>query len=176
MKCTFKRDSVASRLGKTDWNCTRYSILCRRPLGCPDSRERSDEQKANILAITLKNNFSENKRPGDGSHPIDKDITNTLENFFDNHPSIPISPTDPDEILNYIKTLKNNKAPGSDLITKKMVSNHGWHVSSSSPVPQETHRVGQRCTLNLSRAEMSSRWCGVVVRRGGASSGVALVI
>ncbi|GFW95561.1 RNA-directed DNA polymerase from mobile element jockey [Trichonephila clavipes] len=41
---------------------------------------------------------------------------------------------------------------------------------------KKTRRVGQRCTLNLSRAEMSSRWCGVVVRRGGASSGVALVI
>ncbi|GFT97823.1 hypothetical protein TNCV_4587301 [Trichonephila clavipes] len=32
--------------------------------------------------------------------------------------------------------------------------------------------VGQRCMLNLSKAETSSRWCGVVVRRGGASSGV----
>ncbi|GFS89901.1 transposable element Tc1 transposase [Trichonephila clavipes] len=40
-------------------------------------------------------------------------------------------------------------------------------VTSSSPVPLKTHRVGQRCTLNLSRAETSSRWCGVVVRRGG---------
>ncbi|GFY34925.1 uncharacterized protein TNCV_154981 [Trichonephila clavipes] len=40
-------------------------------------------------------------------------------------------------------------------------------VSSSSPVPLKTRRVGQRCTLNLSRAETSSRWCGVVVRRGG---------
>ncbi|GFT79341.1 uncharacterized protein TNCV_3275681 [Trichonephila clavipes] len=39
-------------------------------------------------------------------------------------------------------------------------------VTSSSPVPLKTHRVGQRCTLNLSRAETSSRWCGVVVRRG----------
>ncbi|GFW97836.1 hypothetical protein TNCV_1425991 [Trichonephila clavipes] len=29
---------------------------------------------------------------------------------------------------------------------------------SSSPVPLKTHRVGQRCTLNLSRAETSSRW------------------
>ncbi|GFT95887.1 uncharacterized protein TNCV_312261 [Trichonephila clavipes] len=28
-------------------------------------------------------------------------------------------------------------------------------------------RVGERCTLNLSRAQTSSRWCGVVVRRGG---------
>ncbi|GFX09878.1 uncharacterized protein LOC103524116 [Trichonephila clavipes] len=32
-------------------------------------------------------------------------------------------------------------------------------VKSSSPVPLKTHRVGQRCTLNLSRAETSSRWC-----------------
>ncbi|GFU92346.1 uncharacterized protein TNCV_444001 [Trichonephila clavipes] len=44
-------------------------------------------------------------------------------------------------------------------------------VTSSSPIPLKTHRVGQRCTLNLSRAETPSRWCGVVVRRGGASSG-----
>ncbi|GFW50229.1 uncharacterized protein TNCV_4696471 [Trichonephila clavipes] len=39
-------------------------------------------------------------------------------------------------------------------------------VTSSSPVSLKTRRVGQRCTLNLSRAETSSRWCGVVVRRG----------
>ncbi|GFS80811.1 uncharacterized protein TNCV_1334411 [Trichonephila clavipes] len=40
-------------------------------------------------------------------------------------------------------------------------------VTGSSPVPLKTRRVGQRRTLNLSRAETSSRWCGVVVRRGG---------
>ncbi|GFV03614.1 uncharacterized protein TNCV_1024331 [Trichonephila clavipes] len=55
------------------------------------------------------------------------------------------------------------------------VSNHGRHVMSSIQVPLKTRRVGQRCTLNLSRAETSSRWCGVVVRRGGASSGVVHV-
>ncbi|GFV82096.1 uncharacterized protein TNCV_2789941 [Trichonephila clavipes] len=38
-------------------------------------------------------------------------------------------------------------------------------VMSSSPVPLKTHRVGQRCTLNLSRAETSSRWRDVVVKR-----------
>ncbi|GFX73805.1 uncharacterized protein TNCV_4291211 [Trichonephila clavipes] len=48
-------------------------------------------------------------------------------------------------------------------------------VTSSSPVPLKTHRVGQQCTLTLPRAETSSRWCGVVVRRGGASSGVVHV-
>ncbi|GFU84764.1 uncharacterized protein TNCV_2127051 [Trichonephila clavipes] len=40
-------------------------------------------------------------------------------------------------------------------------------VTSSSAVPLKTRRVGQRCTLNLSRAETSSRWCGVVVRERG---------
>ncbi|GFT57195.1 uncharacterized protein TNCV_1692051 [Trichonephila clavipes] len=48
-------------------------------------------------------------------------------------------------------------------------------VTSSSPIPMKTHRVGQRYALNLSTAETSSRWCGVVVRRGGASSGVVHV-
>ncbi|GFW34342.1 uncharacterized protein TNCV_220681 [Trichonephila clavipes] len=48
-------------------------------------------------------------------------------------------------------------------------------IVGSSPVPLKTRRVGQRCTLNLSRAETSSRWCGAVVRRGGASSGVVHV-
>ncbi|GFV58368.1 histone-lysine N-methyltransferase SETMAR [Trichonephila clavipes] len=33
-------------------------------------------------------------------------------------------------------------------------------VTSSIPVPLKTRRVGQRCTLNLSRAETSSSWCG----------------
>ncbi|GFX21752.1 transposon Tf2-6 polyprotein [Trichonephila clavipes] len=48
-------------------------------------------------------------------------------------------------------------------------------VTSLSPEPLKTRRVGQRCMLNLSRAETSSRWCGVVFRRGGASSGVVHV-
>ncbi|GFV38098.1 uncharacterized protein TNCV_4204081 [Trichonephila clavipes] len=38
---------------------------------------------------------------------------------------------------------------------------------SSNRVPLKTHRVGERCMLNMSRAETSSRWCGVLVRRGG---------
>ncbi|GFV52301.1 uncharacterized protein TNCV_2673221, partial [Trichonephila clavipes] len=44
-------------------------------------------------------------------------------------------------------------------------------VTSSSPVPLKTCRVWEQCTFNLLRAQMSSRWCGVVARRG-ASSGV----
>ncbi|GFU65811.1 uncharacterized protein TNCV_567201 [Trichonephila clavipes] len=48
-------------------------------------------------------------------------------------------------------------------------------VMSSSPVSLKTRHVGQRCMLNLSRAETASRWCGAVVSRGGASSGVVHV-
>ncbi|GFS54530.1 hypothetical protein TNCV_1742801 [Trichonephila clavipes] len=55
------------------------------------------------------------------------------------------------------------------------ISDQGRHAMSSSPVSLKTRRVGQRCMLNLSRAEMSSRWSGVVVRRGDANSGVVHV-
>ncbi|GFU76628.1 probable RNA-directed DNA polymerase from transposon BS [Trichonephila clavipes] len=107
------------------WQCQRFFRKKRSNIPSLTSSSgvaNSDDQKANILASTLQNNFSENKRPGDGRHPIDQEITNTLNNFFDNHPLIPILPTEPDEILNYIKSLKNNKAPGSDLITNKMAN------------------------------------------------------
>ncbi|GFU96162.1 hypothetical protein TNCV_4506521 [Trichonephila clavipes] len=40
------------------------------------------------------------------------------------------------------------------------VTDRGWLVTSSSPVSVKTCRVGERCTLNLSRAQTSSRWCG----------------
>ncbi|GFU85936.1 uncharacterized protein TNCV_3069381 [Trichonephila clavipes] len=39
-------------------------------------------------------------------------------------------------------------------------------VMSSSPVPLKTRRVGARYTLNLSRAQTSSCWSDVVVKRG----------
>ncbi|GFX86887.1 hypothetical protein TNCV_2124341 [Trichonephila clavipes] len=39
-------------------------------------------------------------------------------------------------------------------------------VTSSSPRPQKTRHAGERCTLNLSRAQTSSCWSGVVVKRG----------
>ncbi|GFU76141.1 uncharacterized protein TNCV_206851 [Trichonephila clavipes] len=39
-------------------------------------------------------------------------------------------------------------------------------VTNSSPVPLKTRRVWARCTLNLSRAHMSSCWSAVVIKRG----------
>ncbi|GFX29455.1 hypothetical protein TNCV_4498501 [Trichonephila clavipes] len=61
----------------------------------------------------------------------------------------------------------------SSLVVK--VSDRGWLDTSLSPVPVKTCSVGERCTLNMSRAQMSSCWCGVIVRRGGVISGVVIV-
>ncbi|GFW22204.1 hypothetical protein TNCV_1429581 [Trichonephila clavipes] len=55
------------------------------------------------------------------------------------------------------------------------VLDNGRHVMSSIPVRVKSRRAGERCPLNLSRLQTSSRWCGVVVRRWGVSSGVVLV-
>ncbi|GFU97496.1 uncharacterized protein TNCV_1913511 [Trichonephila clavipes] len=52
------------------------------------------------------------------------------------------------------------------------ISDRGWRVMSLSRVPLKTHRVGARRTLNLPRAQTSSCWCGVVVRRGGVPAQV----
>ncbi|GFT09729.1 hypothetical protein TNCV_1651041 [Trichonephila clavipes] len=46
-------------------------------------------------------------------------------------------------------------------------------VTSSSPIPVKSRCVGVRCTLNLSRAQTSSCWSGVVVKK--ASSSIILV-
>ncbi|GFV30727.1 uncharacterized protein TNCV_951481 [Trichonephila clavipes] len=52
------------------------------------------------------------------------------------------------------------------IVTVTSIETVACFVTGSSPVPLKTRRVGQRCTLNLSRAETSSRWCGVGVERG----------
>ncbi|GFX35532.1 uncharacterized protein TNCV_103391 [Trichonephila clavipes] len=59
----------------------------------------------------------------------------------------------------------------SSLVVKE--SDRDRHVMSSSPVPLKTRRVGERCTLNLSRAQASSRWWDVIVRRGGVRAQVS---
>ncbi|GFW39952.1 hypothetical protein TNCV_5116351 [Trichonephila clavipes] len=56
----------------------------------------------------------------------------------------------------------SKKSCGSPVVK---VSDHGRHVMSSRTVPLKTRRVGQRCTLNLSRAETSSRWCCNIMYR-----------
>ncbi|GFV90785.1 hypothetical protein TNCV_2323541 [Trichonephila clavipes] len=71
---------------------------------------------------------------------------------------------------NYPPTNKNTLIRGLteewDKLPQQLLDNvvqsiGSWlHVTGSSPVPLKTRRVGKRCTLNQSRAQMSSRWCG----------------
>ncbi|GFU03242.1 HTH_Tnp_Tc3_2 domain-containing protein [Trichonephila clavipes] len=99
---------------KLGWN--RAKSYCHLSSGIANS----DEQKANQLVLTLKYNFTENKRPDDKIYPIDDNITNTLKDFLSHPPPLPIAPTNPDEITDYFRSLPNNKAPGSDNITNTM--------------------------------------------------------
>ncbi|GFV50531.1 uncharacterized protein TNCV_2097091 [Trichonephila clavipes] len=75
----------------------------------------------------------------------------------------------------YVKYIVLRKVNVSEVAEWYRYRTVACFVTSSSPVSLKTRRVGQRCTLNLSRAETSSRWCGVVVRRGSSSSGVVHV-
>ncbi|GFX07520.1 hypothetical protein TNCV_5092331 [Trichonephila clavipes] len=82
----------------------------------------TDEQKANLIANTLKDNVTENTRPANFSNSIDSDVTSSLECFFSQPPPTPISPTNPDEITAYINKLKIRKTPGIFQITGKLLS------------------------------------------------------
>ncbi|GFX22631.1 uncharacterized protein TNCV_2993661 [Trichonephila clavipes] len=99
--------------------------------------------------------------------------TGTLIGLFEHilYSNIPSSPRLVTECVRLTFQLKC-RGCGNPVVK---VSHHGRHVMSSSPVPLKTRRVRDLCTLNLSIAETSSRWCGVVVRRGGASSDVVHV-
>ncbi|GFX46616.1 uncharacterized protein TNCV_4550551 [Trichonephila clavipes] len=78
-------------------------------------------------------------------------------------------------LLSILNTKLSSSSLGNSFPSSRVAAVAEWYryrtvacfVTGSSPVPLKTRRVGQRCTLNLSRAETSSRWCGVVVRRGG---------
>ncbi|GFX20261.1 uncharacterized protein TNCV_1438201 [Trichonephila clavipes] len=106
-----------------------------------------------------------------------KDIIEAVfndDNEMNNAAPVPMS----SEIRNMIKnmrysgTLPKKEAAVAERYRYRIVA---CLVTSSRPVPLKTCRVWQRCTLNLSRAETSSQWCGVVVRRRGARSGVVHV-
>ncbi|GFV63581.1 hypothetical protein TNCV_2195551 [Trichonephila clavipes] len=94
--------------------------------------------------------------------------------FQIHHPDEAPKPCLPDPIDHPIAVMPPSRISGHISLVIK-VSDRAWHVMSSNPVPPKTRRVEQRCTLNLSRAQASSRWCSVVIRRGSDSSGVVLV-
>ncbi|GFX26152.1 probable RNA-directed DNA polymerase from transposon X-element [Trichonephila clavipes] len=50
-------------------------------LTSPSGIASTDEQKANLIANTFTDNFTENKRPGNYTTNIDSDVTNTIMTF-----------------------------------------------------------------------------------------------
>ncbi|GFX84403.1 pancreatic triacylglycerol lipase [Trichonephila clavipes] len=56
-----------------------------------------------------------------------------------------------------IRNISMIKTSGSSSPVVKVLD-HDSHVMSSSPVPLKTRHVEQHCTLNLARAQTSSRW------------------
>ncbi|GFW29331.1 uncharacterized protein TNCV_742731 [Trichonephila clavipes] len=65
----------------------------------------------------------------------------------------------PQDSVHLVKKTQERKSSTCYLLITKGVMN-------SSPVPLKTCRIWGRCTLNLSRAQTSSCWSGVVVKRG----------
>ncbi|GFY31994.1 probable RNA-directed DNA polymerase from transposon BS [Trichonephila clavipes] len=59
---------------------------------------------------------------------LEEKVAKFADAIFSTPPSSPISPTDPDEICDYMKKLKNSKAPGIDNITNKMIKNFPFKI------------------------------------------------
>ncbi|GFW16432.1 probable RNA-directed DNA polymerase from transposon BS [Trichonephila clavipes] len=93
------------------------------PLNCATGTPVTDQQKANLLATNIKNNFIENERDNDSYNHNDDIINSTVNNFLSTPPTTLIEPALPDEIIHYIKHVNAKKAPGKDLITNRMLKN-----------------------------------------------------
>ncbi|GFW10042.1 probable RNA-directed DNA polymerase from transposon X-element [Trichonephila clavipes] len=93
------------------------------PLNCATGTSVTDQQKANLLATNIKNNFVENVREHDIYNQNDKLINTTVYNLLSTPPNSFIESALPDEIIHYIKHVNVKKAPGKDFITNRMLKN-----------------------------------------------------
>ncbi|GFT79159.1 hypothetical protein TNCV_3095081 [Trichonephila clavipes] len=69
--------------------------------------------------------------------------------LYVNHHSVTLVKVETDLRDSSISVWRQRGGRGSLMVK---VSDRGWRVMSSSPVPLKIRRVGQRCTLSLSRA------------------------
>ncbi|GFX03562.1 hypothetical protein TNCV_4751471 [Trichonephila clavipes] len=61
---------------------------------------------------------------------------------------------------------RDSPSPVTVLSGSKVIQKLAWpSCHEFELVPLKTCRKGKRCTLNLSRAQTSSRWCDVLARR-----------
>ncbi|GFT15610.1 hypothetical protein TNCV_4985502 [Trichonephila clavipes] len=85
------------------------------PLNCATGTAVTDQQKANLLATNIKNNFIENDRENDSYNQSEEIINSTVDNFLSTPPTTLIQPALPDEIIHYIKHVNAKKAPGQPI-------------------------------------------------------------
>ncbi|GFV88235.1 probable RNA-directed DNA polymerase from transposon X-element [Trichonephila clavipes] len=93
------------------------------PLNCATGTAVTDNQKANILADSIIDNFTENIRKSNKFDEDDELINNTVTSFLSNPPLTTTEIAYPSEIISYIKKSNSKKAPGKDGISNRMTKN-----------------------------------------------------
>ncbi|GFV05192.1 probable RNA-directed DNA polymerase from transposon X-element [Trichonephila clavipes] len=93
------------------------------PLNCATGTAVTDQQKANLLATNIKNNFLEDDRKNDSYNQNGEVINSAVNNFLSTPPTPLIEPALPDEVIPYIEHVNVKKASGKDLITNRMLKN-----------------------------------------------------
>ncbi|GFV13955.1 uncharacterized protein TNCV_524321 [Trichonephila clavipes] len=110
-----KRLEALNTTDNSLWRPQRF-FKNKRPkiptLNCATGTAVTDQQKANLLATNIKNNFVENERENDNYNQNDELINTTVNNFLSTPPTSFIEPALPDEIIHYIKHVNAKKAPG----------------------------------------------------------------
>ncbi|GFW76926.1 probable RNA-directed DNA polymerase from transposon X-element [Trichonephila clavipes] len=93
------------------------------PLNCTTGTAVTDNQKANILADSILDNFTENTRKTNEFDDDDELINNTVNSFLSIPPLATTETAYPSEIISYIKNSNSKKAPGKDGISNRMTKN-----------------------------------------------------
>ncbi|GFW43760.1 probable RNA-directed DNA polymerase from transposon X-element [Trichonephila clavipes] len=91
-------------------------------LHCTTGTAITDQQKANILAESILENFTENERHNNDFDEEDEIVNNTVKAFI-SHPPPTAETAYPSEIISYIKSSNAKKAPGKDGISNRMTKN-----------------------------------------------------
>ncbi|GFX26794.1 probable RNA-directed DNA polymerase from transposon X-element [Trichonephila clavipes] len=130
------------------------------PLNCATGTAVTDQQKSNLLATNIKNNFIENERDNDSYNHNDDIINSTINNFLSTPPTTLIEPALPDEIIHYIKHVNDKKAPAFQ--TKQATPTTCLNEEIVQPV-SHIQIAFERCCLVKSDASCKKQKCAAQV-------------
>ncbi|GFX90197.1 hypothetical protein TNCV_2449721 [Trichonephila clavipes] len=105
----------------------------------------TDQQKANLLATNIKNNFVENERENDNYNQNDEIINSTVNNFLSIPPTTFIEPALPDEIIHYIKHVNARRAPENSKLINDLPATNNSSMQSLIPyIPNDNSKRPRR--------------------------------